>query len=202
MGQKNSSLWPRPKISLTWALRNDIPLSVNNNNNTSNKNNNSVKTCGLEHKTVRKHNNLSKNSNVLKKQSEIKRKFSSEIGGPKKSELNRVVPKESKKFEEGRSLSPASSTSTTRVGRRRRLRRQRPRCSKSSSIFGYEIRDVDEFLTNASLENPGNIPMVLSRPCVLYETHTGGPQREVTPFFMYLKLFRIFRGLASRPSIS
>lgn len=174
MGQKPSSLWSKPKISLTWALKNDMPFISSNA---------STKPSSHEqNKPVLKPNNLRKNSN-LHKQSELKQKVSSKIIEPKKNESNLECVKEVKRYEDRRSISPSSSTSTSRMGRRRRLRRARPRSIKSNSTFGYEIQDVDEFLTKASLDSPGNIPMVLSRPCVLYETHTGGPQREVRFFF-------------------
>nr|XP_018916963.1 PREDICTED: uncharacterized protein LOC109043990 [Bemisia tabaci] len=77
---------------------------------------------------------------------------------------------------------------------RRRERRQRhgqrrhlhSRNSKSSSShhsekvrFGYQIIDIDAFLAKASLSNPGNIPVVLSSPCVLYQTRFGGYQDEI-----------------------
>ncbi|KAK6638373.1 hypothetical protein RUM44_008802 [Polyplax serrata] len=171
MGQKPSSLWSKPKISLTWALKNDIPIiSSNGNGKTSSHDN--------RNKTLLKTNNLRKNSNFHCKQNDLngRQKTTTAVSGrtlePKKESGTE------RRYEEKRSVSPTSSTSTARLGRRRRLRRARPRCTKSTSSFGYEIQDVDEFLTKASLESPGNIPMVLSRPCVLYETHTEGTQRE------------------------
>ncbi|XP_071446853.1 uncharacterized protein [Hetaerina americana] len=38
------------------------------------------------------------------------------------------------------------------------------------SRFGYEIQDLDGFLSQASLQNPANIPVVLASSCVLYQT--------------------------------
>lgn len=174
MGQKPSSLWSKPKISLTWALKNDISIISGSS---------AAKPSSHEqNKTVLKPNNLRKNSN-LPKQTELRQKVSGKAVEPKKSESTLEPVREGKRCEDRRSVSPSSSTSTARLGRRRRLRRARPRCTKTNSTFGYEIQDVDEFLTKASLDSPGNIPMVLSRPCVLYETHTGGPQREASILF-------------------
>ncbi|XP_049937317.1 uncharacterized protein LOC126411337 [Schistocerca serialis cubense] len=48
------------------------------------------------------------------------------------------------------------------------------------SRFGYDIQDVDAFLTKASIEKPANIPVVLASPCVLYQTRTGGYQEELS----------------------
>ncbi|XP_074026346.1 uncharacterized protein [Leptinotarsa decemlineata] len=46
--------------------------------------------------------------------------------------------------------------------------------------FGYEIQDVDDFLTKATLEKPANIPVVLAFPSVLYQTRIGGYQSEIS----------------------
>ncbi|KAL9907471.1 uncharacterized protein ACN427_003623 [Glossina fuscipes fuscipes] len=59
---------------------------------------------------------------------------------------------------------------------RHRKRRERNRCQK----FGYDIRNVDEFLTRCSLSTPANIPMVLSTSCTLYQTRPGGYQTELS----------------------
>ncbi|XP_065345886.1 uncharacterized protein LOC135943335 isoform X1 [Cloeon dipterum] len=44
--------------------------------------------------------------------------------------------------------------------------------SSSSRNFGYDISDIDEFLSKATLQNPANIPVVLASPCVLYQPGT------------------------------
>lgn len=58
---------------------------------------------------------------------------------------------------------------------RHRKRRDRNRLQK----FGYEIRNVDEFLSKCSLSSPGNIPVVLSSSSTLYQTRPGGYQIEI-----------------------
>ncbi|XP_020717894.1 uncharacterized protein LOC101453904 [Ceratitis capitata] len=58
---------------------------------------------------------------------------------------------------------------------RHRKRRERSRGPK----FGYEINNVDEFLTKCSLASPGNIPVVLSTACTLYQTRPGQNQIEI-----------------------
>ncbi|XP_055846550.1 uncharacterized protein LOC129912354 [Episyrphus balteatus] len=58
---------------------------------------------------------------------------------------------------------------------RHRKRRDRNRVQK----FGYEIRNVDEFLSKCSLASPGNIPVVLSSSSTLYQTRPGGYQIEI-----------------------
>ncbi|KAK0160845.1 hypothetical protein PV328_008211 [Microctonus aethiopoides] len=69
-----------------------------------------------------------------------------------------------------------SSSSTREKHRHRRTKRNhKPR---TPSKFGYEIDDLDLFLTKASIERPANIPVVLSFPSVLYQTQ-GGIQDEI-----------------------
>ncbi|XP_067642775.1 uncharacterized protein [Eurosta solidaginis] len=58
---------------------------------------------------------------------------------------------------------------------RHRKRRERNRVPK----FGYEIGNVDEFLSKCSLAAPGNIPVVLSTATTLYQTRPGQKQIEI-----------------------
>ncbi|KAJ6643724.1 hypothetical protein Bhyg_08689, partial [Pseudolycoriella hygida] len=67
------------------------------------------------------------------------------------------------------------SLCTEGQSRRHRHRRRRNR----SQRFGYEIRNVDEFLSKCSLSSPGNIPVVLSSSSTLYQTKPGGYQIEI-----------------------
>ncbi|XP_012214820.1 uncharacterized protein [Linepithema humile] len=60
----------------------------------------------------------------------------------------------------------------------RHRRTKRPHKPRLPNRFGYEIADLDAFLTKASLEKPANIPVVLSFPSVLYQTQ-GGTQDEM-----------------------
>ncbi|XP_034120902.1 uncharacterized protein LOC117579230 [Drosophila guanche] len=58
---------------------------------------------------------------------------------------------------------------------RHRKRRDRNRVQR----FGYEIHNVDEFLSRCSLSTPGNIPVVLATASTLYQTRPGGYQLEI-----------------------
>ncbi|XP_017059615.1 uncharacterized protein LOC108100319 [Drosophila ficusphila] len=58
---------------------------------------------------------------------------------------------------------------------RHRKRRDRNRVQR----FGYEIQNVDEFLSRCSLATPGNIPVVLATASTLYQTRPGGYQLEI-----------------------
>ncbi|XP_055621025.1 uncharacterized protein LOC129765157 isoform X2 [Toxorhynchites rutilus septentrionalis] len=65
---------------------------------------------------------------------------------------------------------PSSSKKHRHRRRRERFRSQR---------FGYEIQNVDEFLSKCSLSSPGNIPVVLSSAATLYQTRPGSYQIEI-----------------------
>ncbi|XP_038120566.1 uncharacterized protein LOC6042820 [Culex quinquefasciatus] len=63
---------------------------------------------------------------------------------------------------------------------RHRHRRRRERYHRSASQrFGYEIQNVDEFLSKCSLSSPGNIPVVLAAAATLYQTRPGSYQIEI-----------------------
>lgn len=57
----------------------------------------------------------------------------------------------------------------------KRYRRRRKRSPK----FGYNIKNVDEFFSKCSLTNPANIPVVLSNSSILYQTRSGYHQVEI-----------------------
>ena len=77
------------------------------------------------------------------------------------------------------SLVSRESTSTPSGRDKHRHRRtKRSHKPRPPSRFGYEIADLDAFLTKASIEKPANIPVVLSFPSVLYQTQ-GGTQDEM-----------------------
>ncbi|KAH8380388.1 hypothetical protein KR009_010338, partial [Drosophila setifemur] len=61
--------------------------------------------------------------------------------------------------------------------RRHRHRKRRDR--HRGQRFGYEIHNVDEFLSRCSLSAPGNIPVVLATASTLYQTRPGGYQLEI-----------------------
>ncbi|XP_014474091.1 PREDICTED: uncharacterized protein LOC106744132 [Dinoponera quadriceps] len=96
-----------------------------------------------------------------------------EFVGPKdtKEKVKRAVSEPS--------LVSRESTSTPNGREKHRHRRtKRSHKPRPPSRFGYEIADLDAFLTKASIERPANIPVVLSFPSVLYQTQ-GGTQDEM-----------------------
>ncbi|XP_041977435.1 uncharacterized protein LOC121731836 [Aricia agestis] len=80
-------------------------------------------------------------------------------------------------FVNGHSGSDTSVGSEEReeIRKKHRHRHRRKRRSK----FGYDIRDLDGFLSEATIDRPGNIPVVVAFPTTLYQTHHH-QQRELT----------------------
>ncbi|XP_018801927.1 PREDICTED: uncharacterized protein LOC108976935 [Bactrocera latifrons] len=64
-------------------------------------------------------------------------------------------------------------------GQHRRHRHRKRRERNRGPKFGYEISNVDEFLSKCSLAAPGNIPVVLSAASTLYQTRPGQHQIEI-----------------------
>ncbi|XP_072943786.1 uncharacterized protein [Epargyreus clarus] len=73
------------------------------------------------------------------------------------------------------------SGSDTSVGTEeyvRKKHRHRHRRKKRAAKFGYDIKDLDSFLSEATIDRPGNIPVVIAFPTVLYQTQKDC-QREL-----------------------
>ncbi|KAH8303035.1 hypothetical protein KR044_013405, partial [Drosophila immigrans] len=73
----------------------------------------------------------------------------------------------------------AGSVGVPQQQRRHRHRKRRERERHRVQRFGYEIHNVDEFLSRCSLAAPGNIPVVLATASTLYQTRPGGYQLEI-----------------------
>lgn len=69
-------------------------------------------------------------------------------------------------------ITSAQSDSGALMKRHRRRRKRSPK-------FGYNIRNIDEFLSRCTLSNPANIPVVLSNSSILYQTRIGYKQMEI-----------------------
>ncbi|XP_047512585.1 uncharacterized protein LOC125054622 isoform X1 [Pieris napi] len=61
----------------------------------------------------------------------------------------------------------------------RKKHRHRHRRKKKHPKFGYDIKDLDSFLSEATLDRPGNIPVVIAFPTTLYQTQKN-LQRELS----------------------
>uniref|UniRef100_T1GQT5 SH3 domain-containing protein n=1 Tax=Megaselia scalaris TaxID=36166 RepID=T1GQT5_MEGSC len=238
MGQ-NLSL-RRPRISLTWILREQHTPSNHNNNNTTlnneHKNGGSGEEKLFSEKYVSNHNlqefqekrepskellfvctpsqkpqhhhhkphhantteslikrrNFEKNSKLQQQHQQLHHHHihsHHQTQNPLKSSENNVLDK-LEKLDETKSLKStysepslvaASETNHTNSSHHRRHRHRRRRGDRNRmQKFGYEIRNIDEFLTKCSLSSPGNIPVVLATASTLYQTRPGGYQIEIS----------------------
>ncbi|XP_068629936.1 uncharacterized protein [Battus philenor] len=75
------------------------------------------------------------------------------------------------------------SNSDTSVGTeeyvRKKHRHRHRRKKRQNGKFGYDIRDLDSFLSTATIDRPGNIPVVIAFPTTLYQTQKDS-QMELT----------------------
>ncbi|CAG9585122.1 unnamed protein product [Danaus chrysippus] len=71
------------------------------------------------------------------------------------------------------------SCSDTSVATEEYKKKHRHRHRRRKKRFGYDIRDLDTFLTEATIDRPGNIPVVIAFPTTLYQTQKE-LQRELT----------------------
>ncbi|KAJ0180738.1 hypothetical protein K1T71_004142 [Dendrolimus kikuchii] len=82
-------------------------------------------------------------------------------------------------FVNGQETYSDTSIGTEEYVRRKHRHRHRRKKTKQNSKFGYDIKDLDSFLTEATIDRPGNIPVVIAYPSTLYQTQKG-KQRELT----------------------
>lgn len=153
MGQ-NLSL-RRPRISLTWVLREQQQnLDVN-------------KITTQEHN--RPKHLFNENFAKSEKDNKIERYSPAEVFNKRNKQIGELKTTYSE---------PSLNTAVDTVPRRHRHRKRKER--SRSQKFGYEIRNVDDFLSKCSLSTPANIPVVLSSPTTLYQTRSGGYQIEMS----------------------
>jgi len=88
--------------------------------------------------------------------------------------VERIESTKFENYDNYRKLSRVKSENDLSSKRRRRRRRI------VTNRFGYDIEDVENFLINSSIEEPANIPVVLSYASTLYRTKIGGYQEEIT----------------------
>ena len=199
----------KPKISLTWILREQQQQTTKKSSVTSKKarrhskerlfNEKYVSGDNLNEFQIDKCKTTETNANLYRKCNQNHRKHNNEkpkkIFAPQgdKSDLllnnNNIIMTNISSGSSGKekiislkntysepSLYTTLSEPATSKKHRHRRRRERYR----SQRYGYEIKNVDEFLTTCSLSKPGNIPMVLSSSCILYQTRSGGYQNEIS----------------------
>ncbi|CAD7080839.1 unnamed protein product [Hermetia illucens] len=194
MGQ-NLSL-RRPRISLTWVLREQQQQS-NSNETTgdkSNVDNKKVKSKAKDEKLFNEkfvgNHNLQEYQEKREPSKELlfvctpqkHNQFATEDRRISKLRYTTVQQRKSENIDELKSLKGTYSEPSliaASEGNQRRHRHRKRRDRNRVQKFGYEIRNVDEFLSKCSLSSPGNIPVVLSSSSTLYQTRPGGYQIEI-----------------------
>lgn len=190
MGQ-NVSL-RRPKISLTWVLREQqnqshlqqkksLEWSGTATDTIQFKKNTKPKEKLFSEKYANEKSLPDKNLQKLSEhgKSERTKKFRDKCCGQRQSpESNQLDGSKAKSLSQANLstrntyseppiyITTAQSDSGALVKRYRRRRKRSPK-------FGYNIKNVDEFLSRCSLINPANIPVVLSISSILYQTRSG-----------------------------
>nr|XP_021180869.2 uncharacterized protein LOC110369688 isoform X1 [Helicoverpa armigera] len=74
-----------------------------------------------------------------------------------------------------------TSAGTEEYVRKKHRHRHGRKKRNQSRKFGYDIRDLDSFLTEASIDRPGNIPVVIAYPSTLYQTQKDVQQELPLP---------------------
>ncbi|XP_044733491.1 uncharacterized protein LOC123296096 [Chrysoperla carnea] len=208
----SSSTSSKPKLSLTWVLRNNtIPKNIvlspeppikfqyskiRRKNSSQNdapkqeeKKNTKVKPTGTISPTNEGGNFIRRNSSKISKK-QIKEKLAAvNAYYDETTALNTKGLPTPTTFDHGFLLKKRTSSEPTLVhssDKRHRVRVRHKRRSRSrieqtkiSSRFGYDIEDIDSFLTKASLKKPANIPVVLSYRSMLYQTQYDDYQDEI-----------------------
>ncbi|XP_044754465.1 uncharacterized protein LOC123313589 [Coccinella septempunctata] len=195
MGQNSSQMGGRfkdRKLSLFWII----------GRTTATQNSNPEQPIKFQYKTRRKKSNKDKtlvaNNNTLKKYSASNNLQT--LNNFNKSDtnqsVNNVLHKSSKYSKDKNSNevrcqiiktqnAPFRTKSEPNLIQERERQKHRRKNLRSRSHFsdvqqfGYEIEDIDGFLTKATIDKPANIPVVLAFPSVLYQTRVGGYQAEI-----------------------
>jgi hypothetical protein len=193
MGQNLSNV-KRPKLSLTWVLREqqqqqqqspvpkwsektlfkkasksheklfneeDYRVKIMNDESKQTSNNNNNNVSRRHERMKRFHENCCRQQQQQSPDSNYDR-----LNVRSLSQANLSV-KNVNNFTAEQALYVTSAQSDSGVNRR--YRRRRKKCSK----FGYNINNINDFLSKCSLQNPANIPVVLSNASILYQTRTG-----------------------------
>lgn len=192
----------RPKISLTWVLRDQQNQSYQkridwngsksreklfNEKYVTNDSNRSTKLCEDEKKT----NQNYRNETMPRVNEKIRRRLHEtccrqqqnpnddgfdnlKIERKSLSQADLDLSSKNTYSEPSIYIASAASDSGALVKRHRRRRKKSPKQS-----FGYNIRNVDDFLSKCSLSSPANIPFVLSNSSILYQTRAGYSQVEI-----------------------
>ncbi|CAG9783996.1 unnamed protein product [Diatraea saccharalis] len=166
----------KSKISLTWVL----------NENMENAKLPSVEKVNNENKTrksldsnVDRHQRHNQRFNENERYRKCKyREVKERVVGRNENYHNYKFQNSCDSFVKGHDVYSDDTSVCTEHTRKKHRHRHR-RKKKNNGKFGYDIRDLDSFLSEASLDRPGNIPVVVAYPTTLYQTQKES-QRELT----------------------
>ncbi|XP_077288955.1 uncharacterized protein LOC143913183 [Arctopsyche grandis] len=203
MGQKSSLLTghSRSKVSLTWVLRERSDIKYNPCNNKVFNERNDVLNNSKDTNHRFQRNEHSFDRNIIKNDNEYYDSRNDSYSSPNAdrivgrnakqfkcfgSEINRNTTKCKKSIASYNNYPDSWSESQegfkrNSSGKKHRHRKRRSKTvEKQTDNFGYEIKDIDSFLSEASIDNPGNIPVVVTYPSILYQTRSGNYQKELS----------------------
>ncbi|CAB3221456.1 unnamed protein product [Arctia plantaginis] len=167
----------KSKISLTWVLKENLE--------------NSKMTTGKIQteerlKTALIGNELDKNHNQRRNENELYRKCKSKdvrdrVVGRNEYYHNLRFRTACEEFANVQDTYSDTSAITEEYVRKKHRHRHRRKKRTPNGKFGYDIRDLDSFLTEASIDRPGNIPVVIAYPSTLYQTQKETQQELTLP---------------------
>ncbi|XP_014370901.2 uncharacterized protein LOC106720674 isoform X1 [Papilio machaon] len=156
----------KSKISLTWVLKDNLEnVKVKQDDIIKNK-------LGY----------LGKNCNQLNENERLVTKYKGQVNrvvGRNESYHNLKFRNACEEFNGQESYSDSSVGTEEYVRRKHRHRHRRKK--RQNGKFGYDIRDLDSFLSAASIDHPGNIPVVIAFPTILYQTQKDCQQELTLP---------------------
>ncbi|XP_026757794.3 uncharacterized protein LOC113517338 [Galleria mellonella] len=164
----------KSKISLTWVLKENIENNkLPQKGQTEEK---SKKVIGSDVDRHQRHNQKFNEADQAKcKSGEMKDR----VMGRNEYYHNYRFKSACDEFVNGQNTCSDTSVGTEEYLRRKHRHRHRRKKKHQNNKFGYDIRDLDSFLSAASIDRPGNIPVVVAYPTTLYQTQKD-KQRELT----------------------
>ncbi|XP_013194177.2 uncharacterized protein LOC106137808 [Amyelois transitella] len=161
----------KSKISLTWVLKENLE-----NTKMPQKPQNDESNNGTNVDRHQRHNQKFNESDYRKcKSGEVRDR----VVGRNEFYHNLRFKSACEELVSGQQTYSDTSVGTEEYARRRHRHRHRRKKKRPHTKFGYDIRDLDSFLTEASIDRPGNIPVVVAYPTTLYQTQKEC-QRELT----------------------
>ncbi|XP_059056992.1 LOW QUALITY PROTEIN: uncharacterized protein LOC131850692 [Achroia grisella] len=164
----------KSKISLTWVLKENLennksPQKIQTDDKPRKINGNDVDRQQRHNQKFNEVNQVKCNSGEVKNR----------VMGRNEYYHNYRFKSACDEFVNGQNTCSDTSVGTEEYMRRKHRHRHRRKKKHQSDKFGYDIRDLDSFLSEASIDRPGNIPVVVAYPTTLYQTQKD-KQRELT----------------------